>query len=487
MKKISLIFLILCLLAQCAGVGAFAAAVPEDTTTPPETTAGALAPSPQGDGTSHTLDAQSPLGGQAQKLETARAALLYELNTGTMLYFWNPDARVHPASLVKAVTAMIAVEEGDLSETVTITADMLAVLRESQLYTDLQEGEQVTLGDLVYNTMVTSNNASAVLIAEHMCGTESAFVKKMNQRAKELGCTSTNFVNTHGIPHDRMYTTARDMAKLIGHAIENETFRQIFGAANYTIPATNMSEERNLKTTNYFLSKQVVEKFYDDRVTGGKSGAAATDDRSVVFTAESGGVKLLGVVMGAEGKTASDGVTLIRHGSFEEAAELLKFGFDNYMTAQVLFEDKSMTQFQVQGGANDVAVRPGATVFSALPAGTTAEGLRWEYVLDGELTAPVKAGEKIGKVQVWAGSIRVAEADMITMNGSAVSGTAGVQPDPDNAGGSGSELSTLLMVLGIVAGAVLVILLAVVLIGRIRTAALRARRRKRRESRRRSR
>lgn len=503
MKKISLICIVLCLCLLWSGISLMASAtsdLPDTTgaqdtaeTTQPTHAAPQIQGSPYTEGDASvtygasSLDGQKPLGGSVKRLETARSALLYELNTGTLLYTWNPDERVHPASLVKVMTAMIALEEGELTDSVTVTADMLSQLQGANLQTDFKEGEQLTLGDLVHSTMVSSSNASSALLAIHTSGSEGAFVAKMNARAKELGCSNTNFTNSHGIPQDNQYTTARDMARIVAEAVKSETFCQVFGAKNYTIPATNLSEARNLKTTNYFISNQSVQKFYDSRVTGGKSGAASTEDRSVVFTAESGELRLLGVVMGAVGKTEADGYSLKHHGNFEEATELLNFGFDNYITAQILFSGKSVAQFPVENGANDVVGRPVSSAFSALPAGTTVENLSWQYVLKDSLEAPVKKDAVIGAVQVWCGDVCVAQSEMVSMNGAALSDAAGQKQQTGDAEEENDGFTQFLMVVGILVGAALILGALLMMAVWARAAAAETRRRKRRQSRQRSR
>lgn len=498
MKKLSLLCIVLCLCLLWSGIALTVSATAPDSDVP-ETTQSEAPAAPviqnsvytEGDASvtygAATLDGQKPLGGTVKRLETAKAALLYEINSDTLLYTWNPDTRVHPASLVKVMTCMIALEEGELTDPVTVTAEMRSQLKGADLQTDFKEGEQITLGDLVHSAMVSSSNASSTLIAIHISGSEGAFVARMNARAKELGCTDTNFVNAHGIPHDSQYTTARDMARIVAEAVKSETFCQVFGAKNYTIPATNLSEERELKTTNYFISNQTVQKFYDSRVTGGKSGAASTEDRSVVFTAESGELKLLGVVMGAEGKTEEDGYSLKRHGNFEEATELMNYGFNHYSTAQILFSSKSVAQFSVENGANDVVGRPVSSAFSAVPVGTAVENLSWQYVLKDSLIAPVEKGSVIGAVQVWCGDVCIAQSDMVSMNGAALSAAAGQTHQDQRTEEENDGFTQFLMVIAILVGAALILGALLMAVLWIRAAVAESRRRKRRQSRQRSR
>lgn len=484
MKKTAFFCLVLCLvlLLQCGTVQA--SGLPDSAgETISQNTAGDLSVTSG----CNTMDALLPLDGNEKKLDTAKAVILYEMNSDTLLYAWNPDAVVYPASLVKLMTALIALEEGNLSDQVTVTRAMLATMTSDGIVTSLKEGEIFTLQDMVYWMLVSSSNDASIVIAYHIAGSIDAFVDMMNLRAKEIGCTNTNFTNAHGFPDPEQYTTARDMGKILLEALKNEAFTAAFSAPNYTIPATNLSEERNLKTTNYFISSEVVKKFYDARVTGGKSGAINIKDRSLVCTAESGDVRLLGIVMGAVGEAEEDGYSMKWYGNFEEMEELLHYGFDSFKFAQILHSSRSLEQFQVTGGANDVVGQPVTDGFSALPKDTGADQLSWRYSLDATLTAPVTAGQRIGTVQVWYGGVCVAQSDMVAMNSSRLqtetqqSGTSGTRKDSD-----GSMLS-FLKVLGIIFAVMAVLFGLFYVYNLIRRAIVRSRRKKRRRSRRRSR
>ena len=135
--------------------------------------------------------------------------------------------------------------------------------------------------------MVGSANDAAAVIAEHIGTSQGAFVGLMNQRAKELGCENTQFMNANGLSHEEQYTTARDLAKITEAALHNEIFVELFSAIKYTVPATNKSEARELVTTNHLMSTETVRNQFDERVTGGKTGALNTTDRSLICTAES--------------------------------------------------------------------------------------------------------------------------------------------------------------------------------------------------------
>lgn len=435
----------------------------------------------------HTMDARVPLGGSQKMLDTAKSAVLYELNSGTLLYAYEPDLKVYPASLVKIMTALLVVENADLTATVEAKQDTLDSVPYDAVSIQIKAGEIFTVNDLLHAMLVESANDACAILAETVSDTQEEFVSLMNQRAAELGCSNTNFTNALGIHDENMYTTARDMGKILEEAVKYEAFRNAFGAEEYIIPANDISEERHLITTNYFAFADNVVKFNDKRVTGGKSGAINTSDRSLVVTAQEGSLNLMSVVMSAEGVLEEDGYTLKVTGNFEETSELLQFGFDNYSVSQILYSGKSVAQFPVTGGENHVVGRPEQSVFSALPWGTTEDKLTWRYLqAQTGLEAPVIAGQSIGTVQVWYANLCLAQSDMVAMNSSKLE----QNPFDDQSGDGDAGLSGLgmvLQILGVIFGIVIGLAFLFVVVNLIRRAAVRARRKRRRRNRRRSR
>ncbi len=434
----------------------------------------------------HTIDAQNPLGGSERMLETAKASLLYERNSGTLLYADNPDGRVYPASLVKIMTALLLVEENDPDRVVTVTQSAVDAVPSDAVSIDIRAGETFTLRDLLYCMLVASANDACAVVAEAISGSQEAFVARMNQRAKELGCTGTNFVNPHGIHHEEQYSTARDLGRILLAALEYEEFREAFGAATYTVEAEDADDTRYLVTGNYFISRDSgVVKFYDTRVTGGRTGAISTKDRSMATTAVSGDMELMSIVMGAEGTLESDGYSLHYLGNFEETMDLLDWGFRNFTVAQILHEGKSIAQFPVTDGQNHVVGRPIQTVYSALPYGASAEHLSWRYDQSSAgLTAPVAEGARIGTVQVWYGGVCLAQSDMVSMNPSLVRTAEDDQPGEADAEGG---LSWFLTILGMIFAVVIGLVLILIVLRLVRRWLRRLRRRRRMKNRRRSR
>ncbi len=365
----------------------------------------------------HTIEAQKPLWGSSKMLEAAGSAMLFEINSGTMMYAWNPDKTMDPASLVKIMTALVALENGDLNSVATVSVNALASLPEDSDTLKLKPGEQFTLDQLLYGMMTGSANDAAVVIAEHIAGSQMGFAALMNRKAKELGCTGSFFVNAHGMHEDAQVTTARDMVKIVLEAIQNEDFCRYFSALEYSLPATELHGVRNLTSTNFLMSKGVTEEYYDARVTGGRTGVTDARERCLIATAESGGLKYVAIVMGAIPSITSDGIT--RFGSYEEVGQLFDMGFKNYRITQILGTDDIIAQYPVINGKNYVVTGPSRSVSVVLPTNITVKDLSFRYQNNfTSLTAPVSKGEQLTKVQVWYNNVCIGQSPIVTKNGS---------------------------------------------------------------------
>jgi D-alanyl-D-alanine carboxypeptidase (penicillin-binding protein 5/6) len=176
---------------------------------------------------------------------SATSAILVDVDSGRVLYEQNADARMRIASTTKIMTALVAIEHGGLSDTVTVGRD--ATLAEgSSLY--LQAGEKRTLEELLYGLLLSSGNDAAVAIADHVGGSTERFVRLMNEKAAELGMSGTSFANPNGLDSDRHYSTARDMAKLACAAVNNETLLRIASTRQVTTGGRTMTNHNKLLT-----------------------------------------------------------------------------------------------------------------------------------------------------------------------------------------------------------------------------------------------
>ena len=294
----------------------------------------------------------------------------------------------------------------------TVTRTALNSVAIGAMSAGLKVDEQITLRDLLYCMMVGSANDAAAVIAEHISGSQEGFVALMNQRATELGCSNTVFLNANGLSCEGQHTTARDLAKITVAALEQEFFVELFSAVSYTVPATNLSEARELKTTNYMMSKESVRTEFDERITGGKTGALTTTDRSLIATAERDGIRYLSVVMSAKGSVNGNAVT--GFGNFADTRKVLDLAFERYSVRQLLYAGQVMEQFPVGNGRNDIVGCPARDLVSTLPADMKVEDITIEYACEG-LMAPIAKDEKIGTIRVWYQNTCVGQCDMLAM------------------------------------------------------------------------
>ncbi len=437
----------------------------------------------------HSVDAQKALDGSAKMLDTAKAVVLYERNSDTMIYNYEPDKKVDPSSMVKLMTALIAIENLDLNATATVSRSALndVGIGVVSVKPRFSPGEEVSVESLLYCMIAASDSDSAAVLAEMVSGSQEAFVAKMNQRASEMGCTSTNFTNAHGLYDEAAYSTARDICRIIDIALENEVFVKLFNADTYTVPATNKADARQVMTTNWMMSNDYTKRYYDERVIGGKTGTDGQNGRCLAITAEDGGMELLAVLMGAEAVYNEEDPNILEaFGSFEEMKALLDYACGKFEYRQVFHKNQTFSQYSVVNGSNDLVTTPASEAYAILPIELTSEQLRWVYPDSvGTITAPVQAGQKITFVEVWYGDLCIARSDLLAMNAVDVYTP---QPEPDmpaslHEDSAGKLIATIaLIMLGIVA-----LFFAVLFVIRtVRIATMRAKRRRRRMSRRRN-
>lgn len=431
------------------------------------------------------LDAKVPLLGTGQLVENGEAVLLLEAKTDTLMYAWNADAPMYPASLVKIMTALIAAEQGTMTDVVTVSAAALSTVPSEATSVDLQADEVLPLEDLLYCMMVESANDAAVVIAEHIAGSQNAFVAQMNAYAQELGCTGTNYTNATGLHDDLQVTTARDTARILAAALKNELFCTLFGTTHYTVAATNKSEERKLSTGNHMMHMDIYEIYYDERVTGGRTGVTTNGDNCIAVTAESNGLQLISVILGAESTYTDDGNAVRRIGGFGETTELLNQGFTGFKTAQLLYDNQALIQYTVAEGNADVIAAPKISVSSVLPQAATVADLSYRYrEIPGALNAPVEKDQQLSTVEIWCDTVCVAQADLYALNAVAHKPAQTITGDEDDTDGALSAVLTgVLLTVGVLILAVLLLRL----VGKIRVYSKRNRSRRHRRNRRRSR
>ena len=401
----------------------------------------------------HTLMAGKALAGEEIYTGTAKSVILYELESQTLVYAHNPDAIINPTGLVKLLTALIVLEEGNLDDIVTVKRSTLNTISAGAVSAGLKAGEEISLKDLLYCVMVASANDAAAVMAEHVAGSLAAFVDKMNARAATLGCVNTHFTNVHGLQDDKQYSTARDLAIIVEEALKNEEFLHYFAVTSHTVAQTNFSAARKLSTTNYMMDP--TSKYYDERVAAGKPAAATSSDRSMICTAQNGNSRYLCVVISAKAKMSGSAVS--RYTNFDEAKTLLDMGFEGFAIQQVLGTEQPFGMYAVADGENHVIVGADQEVYALLPVGFDENQLLLRDVrLTDNLKAPLSAGTVVGKLEVYYHSILIGEVDLLARHDVAFSGTT-IQPDvpvDESDGGAKMILIIVIVLLCVSAGCV---------------------------------
>lgn len=434
-----------------------------------------------------TIDGMVPLAGSERKLETAQAVFLYETTTNTVVYSYNPDMQVHPGTLAKIVIAMIVLKNCEMDEIVKVTEGIQSYIPSGANNMKLKSLEEISVGDLLYAMLMVNANDAAVALAHHVAGSTSAFLALMNEQVKQLGCTNTEFGNISGLYTNVSSSTARDMAKIVRTAIQNEDFVKIFGTAEYTIPQTNMMEEREFYTQNYMMDQHNIPDFLDDRVTGGMQTYHESTGASIVCTAKSKNMNYIAVVLGATRTFAENGWQPLNYGNFNELSDLLEYAFGSFKINRIIYDGMSLNQFIVNGGESYAVGQAFVDVDSVVPSNAQMNNLQMNYkVVDGGLDAPIKKDQLIATLEVVYRNSVLTEVEVFSMGDVKRTDSTGVTIR-STAVRSDSDESGLLSVIGTICVIVLGLAAAYLAFNSYMRSRMRARQRRRRAARRRNR
>lgn len=246
------------------------------------------------------------------------SAILIEPTTGTIIYEKDPHKKMYPASITKIMTALLAIENCKMNDTVVYSKKNLDSLTAEDSNIQCQVGEKMSVKDCLYALMLSSANETATALAEHIAGSSEAFAKLMNERAKQAGATDTHFANPNGLHDDNHYVTAYDMSMIMKAAIQYPVFLDVIHTTEYTIPANN---KRTEPFQSYQRHKMIftTSPYYDADVIGGKTGYTDQAGKTLVTYAKRGNVSLISVVMKSNGDQV-----------FDDTKKLLDYGFDNF-------------------------------------------------------------------------------------------------------------------------------------------------------------
>ena len=324
------------------------------------------------------------LTGQAGALGTSAAsAILIEQDSGRVIYEQNADEKRLIASITKIMTAVVALEEGDIQAEYTVTAEDMA--EGSSMY--LKPGDVLTLEEMLYGLMLVSGNDAALAVAHCVAGEEASFVAMMNETAQRLGMEQSFFCNPNGLDAEGHGASARDMAELTAYALKNETFRRIVSTASITIG------ERYLANHNKLL------RLYDGCI-GVKTGFTKAAGRTLVSAAERDGMTLICV-------TLSDG------DDWNDHMALLDYGFSTYEMTTAVPAGRALGSAFVTGGTVPlVSIGPDQDLSCPVAEGET---LTLQVEVPASVAAPVVPGQVLGRAVLCLDGREVASADLVAL------------------------------------------------------------------------
>lgn len=331
------------------------------------------------------------------------AVLILEETTGKVIYEKNGYERMFPASTTKIMTAILAIENCNLDETATASEYAINSIPEGYTNASIQVGEVLTVKDLLYALMVTSANESAIVLAEHVAGSEEAFCWMMNDKAKEIGCKDTHFVNPNGIHSEDHYSTAYDLALIAKYAMQNETFRKIVKTTSYTLPSTNAypTEDRTFTNTNSLIiydNRNRADNYYYEYATGIKTGYTSQAGNCLVSSAEKNGMSYITVVLNAPLGYTTAGTLSHR---YLDTIALFDFGFDNYSfrklkSKNALIETITIDNGEKNANSLDLLISDEVTVLASID--NRDSEIEPEVTLNDGLSAPISKGDVVGTI-----------------------------------------------------------------------------------------
>ena len=329
---------------------------------------------------------------------TSPAAILAETATGTIIFEKNADERREVASITKLMTALLvmeAIDRGDvqLNDSVQVSQNAAAMKGSQAL---LDANATYSLEDLLRTTIMASANDSAVALSEYLCGSEEAFVARMNARAGELGMSNTHYVNCTGYPQEGQYTTARDVCTLCCEVAKHPLYTKY---SSVWIDKLNHPGGRVTDLTN---TNRLV-RFYQG-CDGFKTGSTDAAKYCLAATAEKNGMRLVAIVLG----------TPVSQTRFDEARAMLDYGFANYQRIAIANKGDLLGEtLPIHGGAADTVDLALGSGLSMLLKNGQQSGLKMELALPEYADAPIAKGDILGTVNVLLGGQVVAKLNCV--------------------------------------------------------------------------
>lgn len=399
--------------------------------------------------TAPTSDTNTDSQETAQELTlSAASAILMDAKTGTILYEKNAYEKQYPASITKLMTILLALENGNLTDTVTFSHDAVYSIEPGSAHIAIQEGETLTLEQVLYGIMLRSANECANAAGEYVDGNLTAFAEHMTEKAKELGCKNTNFVNANGLFDENHYTTAYDMALIAQALLKNETYRSMMSNTYYEIPATNkQSETRYLYGQHQMLNPNSL--YYYEYAEGGKTGYTVEAQNTLVTYAKKDDTELIAVVLKCAGAE-----------HYVDTKTLFDYGFANFKTSKVLSAGEIRQNVDITETYNDkteiketIAAALAEDVYATLPIQSDVSAIETSIQCDATKEVPIALGDALGTVTLTLNGETITTASLTAEK--AVSATT----DQEREAESAAFRTKILKIAGAVIGGILLLFL----------------------------
>ena len=315
----------------------------------------------------------------------SESGIVMDMDTGSILYAKNIDDKHYPASITKVMTALVALQNYEMDETVKFTWDDIGFLEYGDAHIAIKEDEEVSMEDCMYGMLLASANEVSHALGAHMEGGYEAFLAEMNRVSAEIGCTNSNWMNTHGLHDPEHYTTVRDMAIIGSEVFQYEKFREITGTYQHIIPETAMTNEVRYVHQNHKMIREGHQHYYEYCV-GGKTGYTDQALTTLVTFATKDDMNLVAVVM----RTHGGG-----NNAYQDTRAMLDYAFESFQKTPITVE--------MMGNENVDAVSANSCL--TLPEGVTVEQLTCTF------TEPTELEDMTGEVVFYYGDTPVGEAE----------------------------------------------------------------------------
>ena len=328
------------------------------------------------------------------------AAMLVNLNSGKVIFEKNANEKMYPASLTKILTAIIVLENCDLSDVATVSNDAVMDVSYGYVTANLQTGEELTIEQLLNVLLIGSSNDAANVLAEHVSGSIEDFAALMNQKAKELGCTNSNFLNPNGEHNVSHYSTASDLVIIAKYALQNDTFKDIVKKTWYKLPATNKypNDDRLFTTTNELLivnNNDRQDNYYYKYATGVKTGFTTPAGNCLIATANKDDLEFMTIILGATSN--KEGFS----NRYLETIKMFEYGFGNYSLKKLANAGDIIQTITVKHATRNTKKLDVVTE-KDISALVKTEELNSSYLpqvtLNDNIKAPIQKGDIVGKL-----------------------------------------------------------------------------------------